>query len=133
MIELTVQVPPTLTSDLHEIDLAIQRGINNGVRQSAQRAYALVGPRIPIRTGQTRRRLRVTYSKQAGQLVARIGVRAPRAHIMRFYELGTKTHGHGGGPLPAHHVLAQAKAEIQPTVEPTIESNVRMELAKFGF
>lgn len=132
MIEMDIQIPGNFMSQMAEIDDAIQRGMNNAVRESAQKAFSLVGPLIPIHTGQTRARLRVTYSKSKGLLTARVGVRAPRKHIMRFYEEGTKSHGRHGGPLPAHHVLAGVRTIIQPGMRGLVEANIRLELAKFG-
>jgi len=131
MIPINVQINTAAAeSEIHRLEELISKGTENGVRAASKQAGALAKPRIPVRTGQTAGKLRVTFSKRKGDFVGRIGVRAPRTHIMRFIENGTKSHGRHGGPLPARHIMSQVKAEIEPRVPTYIDQGIEAELAK---
>jgi hypothetical protein len=129
MIDFSVEVlVDNAVRALNEAERAIHRGIDRGIQLATQEAVRLARPQISEDSGATRRRLRATYFRELGAKVGRVGVRAPRAHIMRFLEQGTKSHGRHGGPLPAHHILAKVKAQIEPKVPIYIEEQIEREL-----
>lgn len=131
MIPINVQInTAAVETELAKLQTLIEKGTENGVRTASKEAGALAKPRIPVRSGQTAGKLRVTFSKRKGDFVGRIGVRAPRTHIMRFIENGTKTHGKHGGPLPARHIMSGVKAEIEPRVPKYIDAGIEAELNK---
>ena len=121
-----------IESELRDLAVLVTKGSENGVREAGKLAGALAKAAIPVASGRTAGRLRVTYSRRQGDFVARVGVRAPRAHIMRFIENGTKTHGRYGGPLPARKIMAGIKLIIEPKVPEMIERAIAIELRVRG-
>lgn len=117
---------------LDQSALAIRRGNDIGIRAATREAYNIARPMIPIASGRTQRRLRMTYRREQGLLSGRVGVRAPRAHIMRFYEEGTKSHGRYGGPLPAHKVFEKVKLIVLPRVNLYVDIAINAELIGIG-
>lgn len=131
MIPISVQINAAAAeSEIKKLEDLISKGTENGVRAASKLAAGLAKPRIPVRTGQTAGKLRVTFSRRKGDFVGRIGVRAPRAHIMRFIENGTKSHGRHGGPLPARHIMSGVKSQIEPQVTKFIDEGIAAELNK---
>lgn len=131
MTPISVQINTNaVETELQKLEALIAKGTENGVRAASKRAGELAKNKIPVRTGQTVGKLRVTFSRRKGDFVGRIGVRAPRTHIMRFLENGTKTHGKHGGPLPARHIMADVKTIIAPQVPGFIDTAIETELNK---
>lgn len=131
MIPVSIQINvAAVQTEIEKIEELIQKGTENGVRAAGKLAAGIAKPKIPVRTGETAKRLRVTFSHRKGDFVGRIGVRNPRRHIMRFLENGTESHGRHGGPLPARHIMADTRAAIEPRVQALIDEAIQAEIDK---
>lgn len=131
MIPISIQInTAAVETEIAKLEALIQKGTENGVRAAGKLAADMAKPKIPVRSGETARRLRATYSHRKGDFVGRVGVRAPRRHIMRFLENGTHSHGAHGGPLPARHIMADVKSAIAPQVQQLIDQAIEIELNK---
>jgi hypothetical protein len=107
---------------------AIQHGTNVAINQLGNLGVRLGRPMIPADSGETRQRLAATYQRLQGEITARVAVRGNRRHIMRFLEGGTKSHGRGGGPLPAHHIMEHLRQQLELLAGPTVEVAIHSQL-----
>jgi hypothetical protein len=106
----------------------VKHGMGVAIQQLANIGVQLGRPMIPLGDAgppHTRDRLLATME---GEAKARVTVRGSRRHILRFLEGGTRSHGRGGGPLPAHHIMERLHTQLEAlagnTMETALESSV---------
>ena len=76
MIPINVQInTAAVETELAKLEKLIQTGTENGVKAASKEAGILAHARIPVLSGKTQGKLRVTFSRRKGDFVGRIGVR----------------------------------------------------------
>lgn len=137
-ISFEVQGIESVISMLEDlVETRIKYGMSVAVQQLAAIGVALGRPMIPIgplgtdpTSGQTRANLRATME---GSAKARITVRGKQRHILRFLEGGTVSHGRGGGPLRAHHIMERLARQLEGIAKETFEVELEAAIEKATF
>lgn len=102
-----------LTKDIRASELAAAREVARTIVIPAMRnALSFQGMRAPlgmlgIKSGRTRAQIKAKFwvEKRSGLVNGSVKVRGDRAHIARFHESGTKSHGKNSGPLLARKMF----------------------------
>ena len=123
-VEAAIQYLLKLEFDARKAVETAVRETAEGVALPAMRsALSFAGERAPIgqlrtNTGKLRSQVRPKFwIGRDGLLNAAVKVVGDRAHIARFHETGTKSHGRQAGPLPARRMFAIVGAAIRPHIE----------------
>jgi hypothetical protein len=130
---------------ISDLTTAIKRGEDKGIREATKQARKGVREamsfrgeertpegRLGLRTGETRNRLRSAYFRDRDdELTGRVYISPPRAHIARFHELGTRSHGKRGGPLPARRFMQRTYERTKAAIPGIVNDAVALEIRRF--
>lgn len=120
MIDFSVTVAvDSVVGGLDKLEYSIRRAEDAAARETARtivipavkEALSYSGPSAPIGrlgvvTGRTRSKVRARFWRnRSGLLNGSVRVMGNRAHIARFHEKGTRSHGRHAGPLPARRMF----------------------------
>jgi hypothetical protein len=141
MFDVSVKIDknelPQIVKDIRLADKKAARDVASRIVIPAMRvAMNYTGQRpAPIGrlgavSGETQSQLGTKFwTDRDGMTNAAVKVIGDRAHIARFNEAGTRSHGRNGSPLPAHKMFETVGRALRNTVEQTLvrefEANMR--------
>jgi hypothetical protein len=141
MFDVSVKIDknelPQIVKDIRLADKKAARDVADRIVIPAMRvALRYTGSRpaplgqLGVVSGRTKAQLGTKFWKdREGMINAAVKVIGDRAHIARFNEGGTQSHGRHGRPLPAHHMFETVGRALRGAIEQSLvrefEANMR--------